>query len=193
MEAVNFHHESFLDTADQAQSGRSLELHLAALSALCSRSCVVVRVPRSSRARRGLWLCQPTLGTPRQEAVIFGESWQASPGHGQRSLPPLRQPSEAAGSSLESAPASLHPCSPDRPALPTSASVQSRTSDSPHPLQILLLCDYSSCETQDPACAFYVGGVSSVRKRSASLGTVLLHNIPQNYNAEGLQSDKIME
>lgn len=31
MEAVNFHHEAFLDTAGRAHNGRSLELHLAVL------------------------------------------------------------------------------------------------------------------------------------------------------------------
>lgn len=138
-------------------------------SALCSDSCAVVRALRSSRARRGIWLCQPTLGTPRKETVIFGESWQASPA----AWTALCHPSDSherllESSSLESTPASLHPCSPGRPAQHTSAPVQSCwggpwASAIPHPLQTLLLNDYSSCKSKrTQLCAFHVGGARSV-------------------------------
>lgn len=111
MEAANFHHEAFLDTAGRAQSGRSLELHLAALSALCSDSCVLVRCCALPELGEGSDCASPHLALPDKRLPSSGRAGRPALPHGQRSLPPLRQPSGAAGSSLESAPASLHPCS----------------------------------------------------------------------------------
>lgn len=80
-------------------------------------------------------------------------------------LPPLRQLWETADSSLESTPASLHPCSPGRPAQHTSAPVQSHwrgpwASAIPHPLQTLLLIDYSSCNSKRTQCEHFMWVVS---------------------------------
>lgn len=145
----------------------------------------------------------PDLALPGKRLSSSGRAGGPAPPHGQRSLPPLREPLEAADSSLQNTPASLHPCSLDRPAQHTSASLQSRwggprTSAIPQTSTDPAFERFQLLQKQvDPVCTFYVGGVSSicpaVCKRSTNLGTVLLPYIPQNYNAEVLQSDKIME
>lgn len=116
MEAVNFH---LLDAVGRAQTSLSLELPLAVLRrALLWQLCGCAALPKLGQ---GSGCVPPPLALPGKRLSSSGRAGRPALPHGPRSLPPLRQPLEAAGCSLESAPASLHPCSPDRPAQHTSA------------------------------------------------------------------------
>lgn len=133
------------------------------LSALCSDSCGCRALPKPGEGSG----CVRHLALPGRSLSSSGRAGRPALPHGQRSLPPLQQPLEAADSGLESAPASLHPCSPDRPAQHTPASVQSRwggprTAAIPHPLRILLLNGYNSCKSKGAQGAHFMRVASAL-------------------------------
>lgn len=113
---------------------------------------------------QGSGCVSPHLALPGQRLSSLGRAGR-EPCRMDSALPPLRQLWETADSSLQSTPASLHPCSPGRPAQHTSAPVQSHwrgpwASAIPHPLQTLLLIDYSSCNSKRTQCAHFMWVVS---------------------------------
>lgn len=172
MEAANFHHEAFLDTAGRAQSGRSLELHLAALSALCSDSCVLVRCCALPELGEGSDCASLHLALPDKRLPSSGRAGRPALPHGQRSLPP--PPTAIRGCWLQPGECTCLSASllPDRPALHTSASVQSCwggpwASAIPHPLQTLLLNNYNSCKSKQIQCARFMWVASALSAKEA--------------------------
>lgn len=83
MEAVNFHHEAFLDTAGRAHNGRSLELHLAVLE-----RALLWQLRGCPEPGQGSGCVSPHLALPGKRLSSLGKAGRPALLHRQRSATP---------------------------------------------------------------------------------------------------------